>query len=190
MADPVWSFQYATTQTPEAQGFTRLFNSGVEPVITLVTGGSPANRRIEVNMANGGDVSFITSNIPAFNAAVGFTAEAVCNVSGSGDAGFEARFTTLYAALQIYQDRVFLDRGENSIEVLTAANNADILWRMTFDGTNIRVYRAGVLVIGPVPPRVFAVEDRTFQKFQFWAEGGGTVIFKTMKYYIAGAVAP
>lgn len=190
MPDPVWSFQYSLTQTPEQQGFSRVFNSGVEPAITLVTGGSPANRRIQVNTDNGGDVSFITSNIPSFNSAVGFTSEALVNVSGAGDAGFEARFVELFCAINIFQDRVYLERGDDSVEVATPSNAADILWRLTFDGTNVRVYRAGSLVIGPVAPKFFELLDRSFQKFQFWAEGGGTVIFKQMKYYIAGAVVP
>lgn len=188
MPDPNWSVQYTTNQTPEQQGFTRKFNSGIEPSIVLVTGGNPSLRRIEVNTDNGGDVAFLTTNVPAFNSTVGFTAEMLVSVVGPGDAGFEATFLDMFVGLNIFQNKAVLERlSLGSIEVATPPNNVEVLWRATFDGSMIRIYRAGALVIGPVTP---AFSNPPFQQFQFWAEGGGTVVFKTMKYYIAGAVEP
>lgn len=188
MPDPNWSVQYVTNQSPEQQGFTRRFNSGIEPVITLVTGGNPGQRRIEVNTDNGGDVSFITTNVPAFNSEVGFTAEMLISVNGPGDAGLEATFLDMFVGVNIFQNSVILERlGLGAVIVSTPPNNTEILWRTTFDGQFIRVYRAGQLVIGPIAP---ILHNSPFQQFQFWAEGGGTVVFKTMKYFIAGAVEP
>lgn len=187
MPDPNWTVAYNFGNTPEANGFTRFIHPP-EPLVTLVTSGSPANRRIEVDTSAGGDISFLTSNVPNLNEAIGMTAEATVHVSGPGDVGFEATFLNFPVAINIFVDRVFLERlGEPAIEVLTPSNAADIIWRVTYDGTNIRVYRAGALVIGPVAPVLYS---KPSQQFQFWVESGAVAIYRALKYYLGGAVVP
>src|SRR6266705_5828429 len=179
MADPVWTFTYSMNQTPEGNGFTRVIHAP-DPVVTLVTGGAPANRRIEVDTSAGGDISFLISTVPALDDVVGMTAEALCNVSGPGDVGFESTFLTLDVQLIILEpSATLLLVGQPGITVATASNNADILWRITYGGAldqNIRVYRAGILTIGPQAP-VF--QTNPFQQFQFFVEGGSVGIFKS-----------
>ena len=187
MADPVWSAQYNFGSTPEQNGFTR-FLYHPNPVITPVTSGPGANRRLEVDTSAGGGVSFLTTSVPAFNAALGMTAEITVNVTGPGDAGFEVTFLEFPIGLNIYTDRATLERiGTTPLEAATASNSADIAWRITFDTTNLRVYRAGALVFGPLAPVMY---PKPSQQFQFWVEGGSAAIYRGMKYYIAGAVAP
>jgi hypothetical protein len=187
MPDPIWSFTYNVSASPEAQGFTRFIHEPA-PTITIQTTGPSANRRVQVNTDAGGDVSFLTSNVPALNSTAGFTAEALMSVNGVGNGGFEATFLDKDVQVLIYQTKaqILLNTGVAG-EVITASNASDTLWRATFDGTHIRLYRAGVLVLGPLLPTVYT---SPYQRFQFWAEGGGTVIVKAMKYFIAGAVVP
>lgn len=193
MPTPSWSFTYNMAQTPEANGFTRLIHSP-DPIITLVTSGTPANRRIEVNTDGGGDLICLINNVPSFSVANGMTAEALINVAGAGDVGFEARFIGLAISVSIFSGKVrleipFSQTTPTYVEAATAANNADILWRTTFDGSNARIYRAGVLVLGPVS-MIVKVGEMPQANFMFWFEGGGTGIIKSMNFFIGGPVVP
>lgn len=202
MPTPSWTFSYNMAQTPEQNGFTRLNQSPPMPVINLVTGGNPANRRIEVTTiaANpdqgiqANDIVFLINNIPNFDVAIGMTAEALLSVSGVGDVGFEARFIGIAISVSIFQDRVRLEAPWLStvptyIEAPTLPNDVNVLWRTTFDGADARIYRAGVLALGPVaiPLRVAALPQ---SNFMFWFENGGTGIIKAMNFFIGGAVVP
>lgn len=190
MADPVWTAQYNYSQTPETNGFSRTLYK--TPVVTVVTSGPVANRRVEINSASG-DVVFITSNVPSLDPSIGATAEAVVSVTGPGDAGFELTFLTRALMLQVYATGVGLTvcddiGGEKHYRVKTAPNNVDTKFRMTLDGSNnVHVYREGSGVIGPVSAEQC---EKPFQRVLWWGESSGTQTFKAMKYYIGGAVAP
>lgn len=202
MPTPNWSYAYQTSQTPEANGFTRLNQTPPMPVVTLVTGGSPAQRRIEVTTIpndpdtgqQANDIVFLINNVPSFDVSRGMTAEAMLNVSGAGDVGFEARFIGVALSVCVFQNRVTLEAPwkpdlPTYFEAATANNNADLLWRTTFDGANAMIYRAGVAVLGPIPIplRIAALPQANFM---FWFEGGGVGIIKQMNFFIGGAVVP
>lgn len=188
MPDPVWTAEYDFSSTPEANGFTRvLYNT---PTLTLVTSGSPANRRVEVN-SDQGSVVFVTSSIPSFDDSVGATGEAGLAVSGTGDAGFEMTFLNRAMLIQIFQSSLLVtlagDTGEQNYEFVTGDNTANTLWRATYQSGQLRVYRAGVLVAGPL---TVPVAIKPFQRFLWWGEGGGAQVFRKLVYYVGGAVAP
>lgn len=187
MPTPNWSFSYAMAQTPEQNGFTRFIHEPT-PSVVLTQSGTPSNRRITVDTSGGGDISFLTSNIPSLNSAIGMTAEALCNVSGPGDLGFEGTFLDLDVQLLIYATKVQLITGGGPVaEVATASNSVDTLWRLTYGNNAINVYRAGALVIGPQVPILYT---SPFQRFQFFVEGGSVGIFKSMNYFLGGPVVP
>ena len=190
MPDPVWTSSYNYAQSPEQNGFTRtLYN---DPVVTEITSGNPANRRVEIN-SNNGDVVFLTSSVPSLDSSVGATAEAVVNVSGAGDAGFELTFLNMGTLIQVLQNSILLSfcndfGGYQEFLFSTSPNNVDITIRFTVDGSRqARLYRNTVLIDGP---RTIPVCIKPFQRVLWWGESGGTQIFKGMKYYIGGAVVP
>lgn len=193
MPTPTWSYSYNISQTPEANGFTRINQSLPAPTVLLQMTGTTANRRIQVtSIAGEGDLLFLINDVPSFDAGRGMTAEGLINVSGPGDVGFEARFIHFAASVSIFTDKVRLERPWSQetpsyVEALTPSNNADILWRTTFDGSNVRIYRAGALVL-TVPSGQIA--GLPLPSFMFWFEGGGVGIIKSMNFYIGGAVAP
>ena len=190
MADPVWTAQYNYSTTPELNGFTRILYK--TPVVTEVRTGPTANRRVQINSASG-DAVFLTSTVPALDPVLGATAEAVVNVTGPGNAGFELTFLTKALLLQVYSSGIGLTvcddvAGEQFYLRQTPFNNIDTKVRLTLDGSNnVNVYREGSGVVGPVPGGQCT---KSFQRVLWWAEGSGTQTFKGMKYYIGGAVAP
>jgi len=190
MPDPVWTAAYNYGQTPEQNGFTRqLYGT---PSILQQTSGSPANRRVEINSDNG-DAIFLSSGVPALSSVLGATAEAVVRVSGAGQAGFELTFLDRAVLVQIFQSRIELTLCQNApphqvdVPIPTAANTSNITVRLTYDGTNIKVWRNGVLIDGPRP---LLQCTKPFQRVLWWGEAGGVQVFQSMRYYIAGAVEP
>jgi len=192
MADPNWTAQYNFGQTPEQNGFTRILYGS--PTVNLVTTGHTSNRRIEVN-STAGDVVFLLSSTPSLNnKTLGATVEAVVAVSGSGDAGFELTFQTNHFGIQIYSDRITVainDGNEPTAVAVGQSNSADTTVRATVtpgEGTDgrLRVYRNGVLVhtVDLIP------SDQPMPRVLFWAESGGTQVFRAMKFYVGGPVAP
>ena len=191
MPDPAWSFQASFSQLPEANGFTReLYGS---PVINAVTTGPQANRRLEVNTDNGG-VVFFTTQIPSLSTVSGCTMEFVCSCNGIGNAGIELTFLDRVVTVQVYQNKVQLRMVSDGIpqevvnEANTAANTSDTTFRVTFDDQNkARVYRNGTIILGPtdVPTCV-----KPFQRVLWWAEEGGTQIFKQIRFWLGGAMIP
>ncbi len=194
MPDPVWTSTYNYSQTPEANGFTRTLYDN--PVVNTVTGGAAAQRRVEVNSNNGSAV-FLTSNVPSLAEANGCTAEMVVANSGPGDAGFEVTFLNHVFGVRVYTDKVMIDSVTNDpsvTEVAVAASVGDRTLRVTLtpdtpDPTTnrtLRVYLNGALIHTSVLNR----RDSAFQRFLWWGEEGGTQIFRQMKLYIGGPVAP
>lgn len=189
--DPVWSFQYDGSKLPEANGFTRvLYNT---PGITITTNGPAAGRGVRVD-STAGDVVFLFSNVPSLSLALGATAELTCAVSGSvnGDCGFQVGFANRAIQIQIYPSRIVATNGDQSslwVEVPTADNGAGTIWRFTIDsGANIRIYRNGVLVIGPVlVPSIISNQN---PDFMWWCESGAICNVTTVKFYLGGPVAP
>jgi len=192
MPDPVWTASYNFAQTPEGNGFTRtLYNS---PVVTLTTSGSPANRKVVVDSTNG-DVVFLTSAVPSLDSGVGATAEFQVAVTGAaeGDAGVELTFLDRAVLVQVYPNKIVTSIcndliGNQEQTFATASNGTDTLVRITFDATkNLRVYRAGTLVAGPLSTDNCV---KPFQRVLWWAESGAVATFKIFRYYIGGAVVP
>ena len=191
MPDPAWTQQYAFNQTPEANGFTRtLYNS---PVVTEVTSGNPANRRVEIDSTNG-DAVFTTSAVPSLDSSVGATAELQVAVTGAadGDAGVELTFLDRAVLIMVFPDKISIevaqDAGAFSQEFATASNGTDTLVRVTFDNTKaLRVYRAGVLLAGPISTTTAV---KPFQRVLWWAESGAIATFKIFRYWLGGAMAP
>lgn len=186
MPDPVWSAQYSTNQSPEQNGFTRrLYNS---PTVNEVTGGNPANRRLELVTTNG-DAVFELTSVPALNLSNGATAEVIASSSGPGHAGFELTFNQTNFGVHIYPNSiaVVVSDGLGEHVVATAANTSDVTVRATVSSdSTLRVYRAGVLI----ETRVMPPDPHNLPSALFWGEGGGTQIFKAMRFYIGGPVAP
>jgi len=192
MPDPAWTAQYNLAQTPEGNGFTRRdYNS---PVVTLTTGGQPANRKVVIDSTNG-DTVYTTSNVPSLDSGVGATAEMMVSVTGAveGDAGIELTFLDRAVLVQIYPNKIVTSicndlTGNVEQTFPTASNGTDTLIRVTFDATkNLRVYRAGVLLAGPLST---AGCVKPFQRVLWWGESGAIATFKQFKYYIGGAVVP
>ncbi len=187
MADPNWTAQYSMAQTPEQNGFTRVLYG--DPVVTLVTSGSPANRLISLNTTNG-DAVFILSSVPSLNLTVGATIEVTTNCSGAGDAGFELTFSGNFFGIQIYESKitVYVNDGQEPHEFTTASNASNTIVRATVSSDKtLRVYRNGTLIDTRTMPDV---TEQPLPRVLFWGEGGGTQVFKAMKYYIGGPFAP
>lgn len=187
MADPVWSGQYNYAQTPEQNGFTRvLYNA---PVITLVTGGTPASRRVEVT-SNAGDAVFQTTSVPALSVANGATVQIQVQVSGAGDAGYELTFQQLVFQVQVYANRVTVTVPDGTGEHQVDSNDnsaATVTVRSTVDATGVlRTYRNTVLI----DTRQLPANTQPFQRVLWWGEGGGLQTFRQMAYYTGGPVAP
>jgi hypothetical protein len=187
MADPVWTQQYALNQTPEQNGFTRtLYGS---PTVNTVTGGTPSSRKVEILSTASDSCVFSTSNVPAINSSVGITAEIIASCTGAGDAGFECTFLDRYVGVQLYSNKItiVISNGQAESVFPTAANTADTTVRFTYspDGTG-RVYRNAVLISAFAIP----AETKPFQRVLWWGEGGGTQVFKALRYYLGGPVAP
>lgn len=190
MPDPAWSYEYNVAKTIEENGFTRtLYRT---PIITETTSGNPTERGVHVDSSDG-DAVFLTSTIPALDVSAGATLEVVVSVSGPGDAGVELTFLGLAIVCNIYLNQVELSLagGVQEFQFATAINNPDVTWRLTFEGTsngnNIRIYRDGVLVGGPVPSLALI---KPFQRVLWWVEGGAVAKFKSVKFYVGGAVEP
>lgn len=196
MADPVWTEEYNMGNTPENNGFTRTLQNS--PIITENTTGNPSNRNVEINSDNGNAI-FLTASIPSLSLPPGATLEAEGSVSGSGDGGFELTFLDSAILVNVFEGFVNysmpsgVDNQGNPVgpieeEVDTPSNNARLIWRVTIDGDRFwNIYRAGVLVAGPIPAHFIT---KPFQRVLWWGEGGGIQTFYSMKYYIGGAVAP
>ena len=186
MADPVWTNQYALNQTPEQNGFTRVLYSS--PVVNAVTTGTPANRRVEITSSTG-DAVFVLSNVPSLDISNGATIETTLSCSGSGDAGFELTFQTTHFGIQVYQNSVTVVVADGLPEhtIDTSSNSSDTIIRATVSSDNtLRVYRAGVLV----DTRSMPLDNHPLPRVLWWGEAGGTQIFRALKYYVGGAVAP
>lgn len=186
MPDPVWTNDYSMNQTPEQNGFTRrLYNS---PSIQTVTGGNPAQRRIEIG-STGGDAVFELSNVPSLQLSNGATIEVLCSCTGAGDAGFELTFINTHFGIQVYQTAisVLVNDGQGEHIVATASNSADTRIRATVasDGT-LNVYRNGSLI----DTRTMPADVHALPSVLFWGEGGGTQIFRQMRFYLGGPVVP
>jgi len=141
--DPNWTYVYDLAKTPTANNFTQTFS--VNPaLVTIVNTGNPANRRVEINSSSG-DAIFITSIIPSLDSVTGATAEFNLAISGPGDGGFELTFLNRAFGINVFQDKVLLDVCGDAqasgvfIEVATPSNTVDTLWRVTWDGANIRL---------------------------------------------------
>jgi hypothetical protein len=191
MPDPSWSFQYNYAQTPEGNGFARELYGN--PAITLVTGGSAANRRVTVD-SGGGDAVFLTSQVPSLSQTTGATAEMVVAVSGAanGNAGVEMTFLGRAVMLQVHPSKVSVTiaadaEGEQHHEIPTASNAGDTTIRFVYwPDTTCSVYRNGVL-LGTFPTYASA---RPFQRFLWWCEAGATATFRAMRLWVGGAMAP
>lgn len=188
--DPNWSAAYNFANSPEQNGFTRVLYG--TPTVNTVTSGQAANRRIELG-TTGGDCIFLLSSVPSLSLAQGATAEAVVSCSGAGDAGFELTFQGNNAAVQIYTNKITVTVNDGFGEHVCAdglSNATDTTVRITITqdtqfGT-VRVYRNTALVATvPMSP-----SDQPQPRVLFWGESGGTQIFRQMKYYLGGAVAP
>lgn len=193
MPDPAWTQNYATNQSPESNGFTRNINRS--PVITEITTGNPANRRVEIDSDNG-DVVFLTSSVPSLDPLVGVTIEADIQTAGPGDAGFELTFLNAAVLVNVYSGSVDISipRGDDgtgaSETTFITADNGDTehIWRYTFDASrNVRLYRDEILVGGPI---LASTVTKPFQRVLWWGEGGGTQIYWGFRYFIGGAVVP
>lgn len=183
MPDPVWSSQYNYGSTPEQNNFTRVQYQ--TPVLTLQQTGPGANRRVELN-TNGGSMVFVASSVPNILENVGATAEMICSTNGAGDVGFELRLLQHVFGIRVYVDRIFVDVPGAITEHLTASNAADVTIRITYGAGTMSLYRNGVLVVTRAIPQVINAS----QSFMFWGEEGGTQIFRAMKLYLGGPVAP
>jgi hypothetical protein len=185
--EPNWSMLYDFSLTPEANGFTRKTHVGT-PTANFITRGNPFTRRIEIDSTSG-DLVFLTSSVPSLHGET--TAEFTVAVNGApeGNAGLELTFLDTAISMMVYPARMqVLLCGNQSFEVATASNAPETVWRTTLDGSNLRVYRAGVLVFGPVG--VPTCSPYKFQRFLWWVEEGAIVTIRKVAYYIAGAVAP
>jgi hypothetical protein len=192
MPDPTWTEEYNLQSSPEVNGFTRQLDGS--PVVNEVTSGNPSQRRVEIDSTNG-DAIFVTSNVPAFDKTVGATLEADVQCTGTGDIGFEITFLDGVCLAMIWQDRITIefptgqtipgaeyeaagqDNSTNPVKVRLLAKP---------DG-NFECYRDGVLILGPLP---YSDAVRSFQRFLWWGEGGGTQKMRGIRYYLGGAVAP
>jgi hypothetical protein len=182
--DPTWTSQYNLAQTPEANGFTRTLYDN--PVVNAVTGGSPANRRVEIN-SDAGSCVFVTSAVPSLDGDTGVTAEVVVASSGSGNAGFEVTFLDRAIGVQVYADRITVADGLNEpASFPTAANTANTTVRLTYQSGTARVYRNGTLLATLTPPFL----GMPFQRVLWWGEEGGTQVWRALRYWSGGAMAP
>lgn len=191
MPDPVWTQQYDMSQTPEANGFTRILQGA--PVVTLTTGGNPANRRVEIN-SNAGDVSFVTSSVPALDDAVGVTAEMVARSGTPGNAGFECLFLSRALGVRMYASSIIVDLpgsvpGSGVQVTIPTADNAaaDVTLRFTYSAGTFRLYRNVVQIGGDLAAPAFV---QAFQRVSWWGEEGGTQLVRALRYYIGGPVIP
>ncbi len=191
MPDPAWTQQYNFQQTPEQNGFTRTLSGS--PVVTTQTSGPAGGRRVEVTSTNG-DCVFLTSQVPSLDSNVGVTMEMVLSCSGAGDAGFELTFLNIAFLIMVFANRIDLTLvqdevpGQVDLSIPTATNGVDVEIRATVDGSKVlRLYRNDVLISGPhqLNPCV-----KPFQRVLWWGEGGGTQIFRALRYYLGGAVVP
>ncbi len=186
-----WTAQYNFTNTPEANGFTRLLVG--DGAINLQTTGPPSGRNISVVTGPDGQGVLTTSQIPAFDDSLGATGEAIVSVNGAGDAGFEIDLLHQSIAIQVFQDSLmvtYLTSPTSSANptFATASNTTPTTWRMTISGSReLNVYRNAVLIAGPI---TLVSVPLPFQKFLWWGEAGGTFVFTEMAYYIGGPVAP
>ena len=183
MPDPAWTNQYSMNQSPEGNGFSRTLYG--TPVITEVTGGSPANRRVEIN-SNNGSVVFITSQVPSLNDDTGATVEMIVDVSGAGNAGFELTFLNRYIGVQIYTNRITIQAGNGLQEAATPSNASNVTIRLIYAAGQCSIYRNGSLV----GTYAVAVNANSFQRVLWWGEEGGTQIFRALRYWVGGAMAP
>jgi hypothetical protein len=198
MPDPVWTMQYMMNQTPEGNGFTRAYDYPIAAAVNAVTGGSPANRRVEIDARAGNDcgIVFLTSTIPSLDFTKGATLETIVNVSGdaNGDAGMELTFLSYAVLLMIHPNKacVYSPEGDDGtpgfeVAVNTDSNNADLKWRITFDTDhNVRVYRDSALLIGPLAAPIVT---KPFQRVLWWAESGVLAVWRAFRFYVGGAVA-
>jgi hypothetical protein len=186
MADPNWTAQYQFNLTPEQNGFTRILYGS--PTVTTVTGGTPANRRIEVN-SNAGSVVFELSNVPSLNLTNGATIEALVAVTDSGHAGMELTFQSTHFGVHIYTNRieVLVADGEPPVSYATASNAGDTKVRVTVSpDSTLRVYRNDVILA----TRQMPAYQHALPRVLFWAEEGGTQTFRSLKYFLGGPFAP
>lgn len=184
MPDPTWSFEYDFSKTPEQNLLFRTEYS--DPALTLFTHGG--NKRLEIN-SDSGDMIFTTAFQPTFHEPM--TVEILMSVNGAGDGGFEATMAGKAFAIAVTEDDVSVtlpaDISPYTNTIPTSSNTTDILWRATYDGSDFRLYRNTSLVEGPesCPNYTYPV-----QRFLFWGESGGTVVFKKISYSIGTAISP
>lgn len=183
MPDPVWTGQYDLTKSPEAKGFAR-WSQG-DPVVTLVTAGQAANRRVEIQ-TDAGNI-YIQRAVPSLVRA-GFTLEIEAASVGAGAAGIEVALPELAFSLFVREAAidVLVCDGQGPRSFPTASNAAGCRLRVTFDGTVARAYRNGVLVVQGNAPDL----PLPWRYVGFFAEGGGTQAFRAVRWYVGGAVAP
>jgi hypothetical protein len=181
--------QYMFNQTPENNGFTREFYR--DPPLTVVnqiTGGNPAERRVEIDSRGGGGCVFFTSSVPSLDASVGVTAEVDVSVEGVGDAGFELTFLDYAILLNIYEESIDVNCPGYGNVVSTDPNTAITKFRLLFKPSHeIEIYRQGVLILGPdLLPSIV----KPFQRVLWWGEGNSLATFKGLKYWSGGAMPP
>lgn len=190
MPDPSWTAQYLFNQTPEGNGFTRTLYG--TPVVTEVTSGPPADRRLEIQSDNGNAV-FLTSDVPSLDSSIGATGEIEVAVSGSGDGGFELTLLDTVIAVNIFQTFVEVyspnPGGTPTYETYSGQDNSpNTKWRVTIDPLKkARLYRND-LEITPIGGLQAHTAPKPFQRVLFWGEGGGLAVYKGMRYYQGGAV--
>jgi hypothetical protein len=181
----IWTAQYDTNKSPEANGFGRKVYS--TPVVTEVTSGNPSQQRVEIN-SNNGSVVFLTSSVPSLNDVTGITIELVCRSGTPGNVGLQCTFLQRAVGLRIYADRIFVDAPGPVAEILTADNSqADIsVWLSYADGF-LNLYRNGLLIAGPL---AVPAGSKPFQEVLWWGEEGGTQTVRALRYSIGGSFAP
>lgn len=192
MADPVWTNQYNTALGPEQNGiFTQANVYSVASTINSITSGNPSNRRLEIvgSDVNSGAV-WITSQVPTLDPNIGVTIETLVQVSGDNDcnAGYELTFLDRAIGVQVHQNRITIQvqDGQGLHTFLTADNSGQTRVRLTYANGIASIYRNASLV------GTISVPSVTFpsQRVLYWAEGQGTVIYRELKYFVGGAVAP
>lgn len=193
MPDPNWTQSYNYANSPENNGFTRVLTNS--PVISEISSGPPADRRLEIDSNNGAAV-FLTSQVPTLDPQIGITAEYRARVSGTGNAGIEATFLNAAVLLMLYADRLELsiptDRPDNSDRILVSVsglnNTVDTVIRLTFSAARaVTIYRNGTALTGPWTAPTL---NKPSQRLLFWGEAGGTQVFTLMRWYQGGPVAP
>lgn len=198
MPDPTWTDDYNFGNTPESNGFTRTLTGS--PVVTEVTSGNPANRRVEINSDNG-DAVFLTASVPSLDDLVGATGEFEAQCTGGGDVGFEITMLGTVILVNVFETFVelYCPAGDDpvaqptiSLEYSGQDNTVTTKWRVTIGpepDQECHLYRDEV-ELTPVGGINLNDVTKSFQRVLWWGEGGGTQVLRGMRYYQGGPVVP